>query len=118
MSDDQFSQLNSHLQQLDDQAKSFQQEFLKIQQGFQKMGGQFLKLYQHIELRFNELEAKLDTKADKSQVDSIFALLDAHEKRRETDEQERLAMGSQLGRHQLWIEQLAENTATTLDPGP
>ena len=56
---------------------------------------QFAIFYRHFELRFDELQ---ESKADRSQVADIFALLDKESKELETDRQERIALGSQVDR--------------------
>jgi hypothetical protein len=49
-----------------------------------------LRLYSHMEKRFDDVEAKLDCKANKKQVDLVLGTLDTMLKNQETDEQERL----------------------------
>lgn len=75
MSDDQFNQLTKQIADV---------------------GDQILKLYQHMEQRFGELETKVDAKADDSKVDKMLGLLDAMAKQQETEQHERLAMNHQL----------------------
>ncbi len=66
----------------------------------------------HFDARFNKVEAKLD-KHDQ-QFDRIFNKLDHIDKTLETDEHERLAMTSQLDRHDIWIHGLAKNSGYSL----
>ena len=84
--------------------------------GTQMNDEQFTKLYKYMTKRFDELEASLDTKADRNQVDRLYTLLDQHVTRQEVDDQERLAMTSQLDRHEGWIKQVAGKTGTKLVP--
>jgi hypothetical protein len=75
---------------------------------------EFTKLFKYMQ----RLEAKFDeTKAElKADVNRVYDLVDEDLKRQETSEQERLAMSSQLDRHQGWITQLAVGTKTKLAP--
>lgn len=61
-------------------------------------------------------DEKLETKADKEQVERLQNTMDGIAKRLDEDEQERAAANQQLGRHENWIGQLAQNTKTTLVP--
>lgn len=72
---------------------------------------EFTKLFTYMQANFTELRKEMDDRfrnVDKK-FDQIYGLLDAHIKWRETDEQERLAMASQLDRHEAWITQLAKH---------
>lgn len=77
---------------------------------------QFTKLFKYMGERFESMEAahaelKAELKAD---IDRVYQLVDEDLRRREIDEHERLAIGSQLDQHERWIEQLAKSTKTTL----
>ena len=74
---------------------------------------QFTKLFKYVQIRFDELNAKLDTKADKAQTEKIYELVDgiASNLIDTTDEQ---AMVNH--RHEQWITQLAKNTGAKLVP--
>jgi cytidylate kinase len=71
----------------------------------------FGQLSKHFDERTDALEARLGARIERLEV-----ILDRDTKRTETDEQERLAMGSKLHRHEGWIGQLAEATGTKLVP--
>ncbi len=58
--------------------------------------------------RFDRIEAVLETKADKVDLDRAIDTLDAVMKRQEECEIERLAMGHQMNRTESWIEQAAD----------
>lgn len=93
MTDDNFTQLSKQISDLNDH---------------------FLKLYQHMEERFDAMHGEIqEVKAD---VRGVYDAVDAVAKRLETDEQERLFMGNQLDRHAGWIGQVAEHTNTELEP--
>jgi hypothetical protein len=61
---------------------------------------QFTKLFKYMTKRFDELESKIDAKADDAKVDRVLGLLDAVTKQQEVDQHERLAMNNQLDRHE------------------
>ena len=69
---------------------------------------QFIKLFAYMERRFNELDRKIDGKADKIVVDRIWSSVDGIAKELETDRQERTFMLHQLARHEKWFAQLAQ----------
>lgn len=98
MNDDQFAKLDKKIDYLGEQ-----------------LGEQILKLYQHMEQRFDYLDK---TKADKATVDRILQTVDGIATRLEHDDHERLAVNSQLNRHEMWIKQLSSNTKTKLVPEP
>lgn len=69
-----------------------------------------------INRRFDEVEKKLETKADKKDVDRLFNSIDGVAKRIDIDEAERAAIIGQLDRHNQWIGQLAKATGIKLVP--
>lgn len=81
-----------------------ERRFTALESDISDLNASFLKLYQHMERRFNEFDAKLDTKADQSQMDRIHKVLDAIMARLDTEEVERAAQNSQLNRHEAWIQ--------------
>lgn len=81
------------------------------------LSDQILKLYQHMELRFAVIEAKLDEKASIEQLDRVLNALDGIAKQQEICTQERLAANRQLDRHESWLHQLAKKTNTRLNYG-
>jgi hypothetical protein len=76
---------------------------------------QFAKLFKYMEKRFGVIEKKLDQKADRVQVDRIYALLDEDLQRRETDDQERTFMNHQLDRHEGWIARAAKRLGVSYE---
>jgi hypothetical protein len=70
---------------------------------------EFTKLYRFMSRRFDEIDAKLETKADKKDLDRIVGLLDNLTKRFEVVEGERLVMSHQLTRVHNWIERAADH---------
>ena len=97
----------------EDQFKTLSNQVAALGKQFDE---QFAKLYAHTEKRFDDLEKRLDSKADKAQVDQILNILDGFANRLEADEHERAAVSDQLDRHDGWIGQLAEHTGTKLAP--
>jgi hypothetical protein len=69
--------------------------------------------------RFDMLEAKLDSKTDKTQVDQLMTTVDGIVNKLGAIETE-LTMrshhvGTRLGRHEGWIKQLADHSSVRLD---
>ena len=64
---------------------------------------QFTKLFRYMSQEFDDLRNRLDTKADKADLERIYGLLDSVVKQQEVDDHKRLALGNQLGRHERWI---------------
>ncbi len=75
----------------------------------------FGQMSRHFDKRFDERFNKLE-KSTTANFDRIYITLDGIAKRLETDDQERVAMSSQLDRHENWISQLADATNTKLAP--
>ena len=75
---------------------------------------QFTKLFKYMTERFDELETKVDTKADGSQVEHLQSTLDGVAHRLDIDDTERLAMSNRLERHERWIGQLADRAKLEL----
>lgn len=73
---------------------------------------EFTKLFTYMQAQFTRIDERF-TAVDQ-QFDRIYGLLDADGKKQETDEQERLAMSSQLDRHDSWIRTLAQKTHTEI----
>ncbi len=78
---------------------------------------QFTKLFVYMERRFNELEAKIDTKADKTVVDQILVTLVDTLKRLEDNDQERLIILHRLDRHEEWFDQVSGRLKLNFVPG-
>lgn len=105
----------------DERATKFEQRMdermVKFEERMEKqitaLSDGLLKLYQHVDERFEALEVKIDRKADGERV---YTMLDGLAKCLDDDEAERAALGHQLHRHEGWIGQLAEKTGTPLRP--
>ena len=102
-------------------------QFTKLSEQISKLDGGFLKLYRHMEERFDELEAKVDTKADRDQVDRLASTVDGIVGRLDTIETELAAHTHQqtrraeetdkhLDRHDHHIKQLADHSQVKLEP--
>ena len=107
--DDRIGQLDTKIDTTEDRLSA------KIGAVESGLNGQMLNLYQHMEERFDALEAKIDTKAD---ADRVYAALDGIAERLDADDQERAAIISEQRRHGAWIGQLAKHTHTKLAPEP
>lgn len=78
---------------------------------------QFTKLFKYMQSEFGKIRTDIaavhsELKAD---INRVYNLVDADTKAKETDEQERLAMGSQLGRHDAWIQDAAKQLKIKYD---
>jgi hypothetical protein len=67
-----------------------------------------------INLRFDKLDAKVDQKASKEDIDRLFNSVDAFAKRLEISDDERIVMSHQLERLDTWVHQLADKIGVTL----
>lgn len=74
----------------------------------EELAGFFGKLHQRIDV----IEAKLNGKADRDQLNRVHDSLDGIAKRLETYEQERVVTNRRVDRQAGWIGQLAEATKT------
>ncbi len=58
--------------------------------------------------RFNSIDSKLNSKADKADTARIYGLLDTVAKEHEAEEQERLILNNQVSKHERWIGQASQ----------
>ncbi len=72
----------------------------------------FGQVSRHFDKRFAEQDSKLDTFGGR--LDRIQGTLDGLVKQQETDDQERVALNSQVTRHEGWIQQLAAKVGVRL----
>lgn len=98
MSDDQFSQLQSQMTDVQGRMDGFD--------------ASLAGMYTYMEKRFDRLE---ETKADKTDFNRMYDQLDGLIKRIDEDRQERLAVNSQLNRHERWHHQTAGHLGLKLD---
>ncbi|HEU5376146.1 MAG TPA: hypothetical protein VFV38_11945 [Ktedonobacteraceae bacterium] len=77
---------------------------------------EFTKLFNYMEKRFSELEAKLDTRFDAidKRIDHLINVIDNLAKRVEINDEERIVMAHQLERLDQWVHQLAEKIGVEL----
>lgn len=75
---------------------------------------QFAALAGHMSRRFDELEAKIDAKADRKQVESLHGAVDSLAGDVRDIKVELGAIGVQLDRHDQVIRQLADHTGVQL----
>jgi len=75
---------------------------------------QSLNLYKYAEDRFADVYVEIQNV--RYDVQRVYTLIDASLKQQEIDQHERLAMGSQLDRHDRWIEKAAEQIRLKYDP--
>jgi hypothetical protein len=67
---------------------------------------EFTRLYTLISKRFDEIDKRLDSKADKADMGRVFGVLDDINKRLDISDDERLIIGYQLSRLQNWLSEL------------
>lgn len=79
---------------------------------------QFTKLFIYLEEFRSEVNHKLDQKADRGHLETIYNMLDDCIKRLETEEHEKVFTNHQIDRHEGWIKQLSRSTKTKLIPEP
>jgi hypothetical protein len=61
-----------------------------------------------MEKRFNEVDARFDTTADRSQVDRLQVAVDRIASRLDTDDTERAALTSQIDRHEVVLRRVTK----------
>jgi hypothetical protein len=128
MSDDQFTELKKYLdERFDDQDSKVEKRLAEQDATMDtRFADQDAKFDDHLNRalaqfagqsnqRFSELEAKIDAKADRQDLDRIYDALDAILKNQETEQQERAAMNHQLDRHERWHHQTADTLHLKLD---
>ena len=76
---------------------------------------EFTRLFNYMERRFDEIEYKLDRKAESDKVEYALDLI---LKKLGDHDAELAAINAQLNRHEGWFRQLATNTGTILVPEP
>ncbi len=111
--------MQQDMQGMQQDLQGVQGQIQGIQQGMQGMQSQIQgleqtmqKMYGEMNRGFDKVNARLDQKADKKDIDHILSMLDHETKQHEIDEHERLAMGAQLDRHETRIEKLEQQVAT------
>ena len=72
------------------------------------------KMFAYMELRFDDLESKIETMATKEQLNKVYDLLDGLVRRFDDEEAERSAMKYQLDRHEVWHQKTAEKIGLQL----
>jgi hypothetical protein len=105
MSDDQFGQLQTQITTMQAQMTGFGARMDSFDKSMARM-------YSHMEKRFDRLE---ETKADKTDVNRIYDQLDGLIKRIDEDRTERMAIISQLNRHDRWHHQTADRLGLQFD---
>ena len=79
---------------------------------------EFTRIFNYMEKRFDASDAKQDQiyVELKGEMNDIRNILDSLLAKSDTDEQERLVMGHQLGRHEAWLERAADKLKLKYDP--
>ncbi len=76
---------------------------------------EFTKLYAFMSKRFDDIDKRLDEKADKKDIERIYGMLDDITKRLEISDDERLVMGHQLSRVQTWAQRAGERIGLSFE---
>lgn len=117
MNDDQFTELKHYLgERFDTQDAKLEKRLTEQDAGMKSyLNEELAKFAGQVNRRFADLEATLDTKADKQDLDRIYGALDTILKNQETEQQERAAITVQLDRHERWHHQTADVLHLKLD---
>ena len=75
----------------------------------------FSELIEYLDERFTKIENKLDTKADKSDVEKLSTAVDAYAQKADAYFQEMVALSHKVDRHEKWLLQLAEKLGVKLE---
>ena len=102
----------AHLKSYDEIHAFLEKEFPILRGKTDKLEIDFEKLFMRMERRFDELDQK---KADKTDVQRIYDMIDGPVKRIDEDYNERIAMISQLNRHDRWHHQTADHLGLKLN---
>jgi len=73
------------------------------------------ELIQYLDERFTRIENKLETKAEKSDVDKLYNAVDAYAKKADGYFQEMLMLSHKVDRHEKWLLQIAEKLGLKLE---
>ena len=75
----------------------------------------FSELIEYLDKKFSKIEDILETKADKSDLDSLATAVDSYAKKADTYFQEMVALSHKVDRHEKWLLQLAEKLGVKLE---
>jgi hypothetical protein len=117
MNDDQLTELKQHLdQRFTQQDAKLDVRFAAQDQKDEDRLNQALATFAGaMNRRFDDLEHRLDQKADRADLERIYDALDAILKNQEIEQDERAAVIHQLGRHERWHHQTAAKVGLRLD---
>ena len=117
MSNDQLTELKQYLdQRFAEQDEKLDARFTEQDHKNENHLNQALaKLAGAVNRHFDEIERRLDQKADKAGLDRIYVTLDAILKNQEIERDERAAIMHQLDRHERWHHQTADKIGLKLD---
>ena len=75
----------------------------------------FSELIEYLDERFTKIENQLETKAEKADVDKLFAAVDEYARKADTYFQEMLMLAQKIDRHEKWLHQVAEKLGIKLE---
>jgi hypothetical protein len=75
---------------------------------------EFTQLFRYMSERFDKIDAALDLKADKSDIDRIYGRLDDVVAELDDIKTEQAAQRKQLDRHERWHDEVADHVGLTL----
>lgn len=79
------------------------------------MNKDFSELVEYLDEKFAKIDAKLDEKSDKKDVQNLMNSIDRLANSIETYHQEQLAIKAKMDIHEKWILQLAEKLGLKLE---
>lgn len=112
--DERFKNVDRQFDKIDGQFANVNSRFKKVDDRFIKVDGQFDRLTAAMINGFDRIDKKLETKADKADVNNMMKMLDRVLKKQEISDDERLVMGFQLERLNKWTHELANKIGHTL----
>ena len=69
---------------------------------------QFTKLFKYMEKRFNDVDARFEATASRSQLERLQVAVDRIVSRLDTDDTERAALTSQIDRHEVALRRVTK----------
>lgn len=75
---------------------------------------EFIKLFNHMNKRFDVIERRLEDTASKSQLNTLIKTIDGFLKRLDDIEANNAARDIQYARHDRWLQQIAQKTGVKL----
>ena len=115
-SDKDFQNIRGSFRNVDQKFDKIDKRFKKIDTQFDQIDEQFLRIDFNFHRVYDDLdELKAGQSGARKSRSAVLGSLDSIMKRLEVTEDERIVMGHILGRHNLWLKQLARKIGITLN---